>query len=65
MRKKLKNNMSALLKENKSNCFKYLLDEINNKLKIVYKGEIICSIPKYTREMPTSFFHRKKVQNKF
>ena len=60
MRKKLKNNISALLKENKSNCFKYLLDEINNKLKIVYKGEIICSIPKYTREMPTSFFHRKK-----
>ena len=60
MRKKLKNNMSAFLKENESNCFKYLIDEINNKLKIVYKGGIICSIQKYSREIPASFYHRKK-----
>ena len=60
MRKKLKNNMSAFLKENDSNCFKYILDEINNKLKIVYKGGIICSIPKYSREIPPSFYRRKK-----
>lgn len=60
MRKTIKNNISNLLSENKGDNFKYILDEINNKLKIIYGGKIICCIPKFSREIPTSFYHRKK-----
>lgn len=60
MRKTMKNNISNLLSENKGDNFKYILDEINNKLKIIYGGQIICCIQKFNREIPTSFYHRQK-----
>ena len=60
LRAKIKNNISNLLEENKNGHFKYVLDEINNKLKIVYKGHIICGVSKYDREIPPSFYNRKK-----
>ena len=60
LRAKIKNNISNILEENKNGNFKYVLDEINNKLKILYKGHIICRVSKYNREIPTSFYNRKK-----
>ena len=60
MRQKLNNNIINLIKENESGNFKYNLDEINNLLKIIYKGQLICCIQKYNREVPTSFYQRKK-----
>ena len=60
MRKKINNNIINLIKENESGNFKYNLDEINNLLKIIYKGQIICCIQKYNREIPASFYQRKK-----
>ena len=60
IRKKIKNNISNLLEENKNGYFRFILDEISNKLKIIYKGHIICCIPKFDREIPISFYNRKK-----
>ena len=60
MRKKIKNNISSLIEENKGGNLKFILDEINNKLKVILKGQIICCIPKFNREIPISFYHRKK-----
>ena len=60
MNKKIKNSITNLIEQNKNKNLEYILDEINNKLKIVYKGRIICRIPKFNREIPTSFYHRKK-----
>jgi len=60
MRKKLKKNVAKVLEENKNGNFEFVLDEVNNKLKIIYKGQIICNIPKFNREFAASFFSRKK-----
>lgn len=60
MRKKLKKNVAKVLEENKKGNFEFVLDEVNNKLKIIYKGQIICNIPKFNREFAASFFSRKK-----
>lgn len=60
MKKKIRSNIISLLEENKNGNFEFILDEINNRLKIIYKGQIICCIPKFNREMPTSFYNRKK-----
>jgi hypothetical protein len=37
-----------------------VLDEMNDKLKIIYKGNVICSISKFKREFQTSFLSNKK-----
>lgn len=60
IRKKLKKNVAKVLEENKNGNFEFVLDEVNNKLKIIYKGQIICNIPKFNRELPASFYARKK-----
>ena len=56
----LKNNVSNLINENNNGNFEFVLDEVNNKLKIIYKGEIICSVPKFKREIQASFFSNQK-----
>ena len=60
LQNKLKNNIKYLIEENKSENLEFVLDEINDRLKIIYKGELICYINKYKREIPTSFLASKK-----
>ena len=60
MNKKIKNNITNLLEQNKNKNLEYILDEMNEKLKIIYKRQIIFCITKFNREIPTTFYHRKK-----
>ena len=60
LQKKLKNNIKNLIEDTKNGNLEFILDDINDKLKIIFKGELICTISKFKREFQTSFLSRKK-----
>ena len=60
LQNKMKNNIKNLIEDNKKGNLEFVFDEINNRLKVIYKGEIICSVTKFKREYPTSFLTAKK-----
>ena len=60
LQNKLKNNIKYLIEENKKENLELVLDEVNDRLKIIYKGELICYINKFKKEIPTSFLASKK-----
>ena len=60
LQKKLKINIKNLIEDTKNGNLEFMLDDINDKLKIIFKGELICTISKFKREFQTSFLARKK-----
>ena len=57
---KLQNSIKNFIEDNKDENLEFVLDEMNDKLKIIYKGNVICSISKFKREFQTSFLSNKK-----
>ena len=60
LQKKLKNNIKNLIEDTKNGNLEFMLDDVNDKLKIIFKGELICTVSKFKREFQTSFLSRKK-----
>ena len=60
MQIKLQNSIKNFIEDNKDENLEFVLDEMNDKLKIIYKGNVICSISKFKREFQTSFLSNKK-----
>jgi hypothetical protein len=60
LQNKLKDNIKNLIQENKNGYIEFVLDEFNDKLKILHKGELICSVEKFKREIPNSNLIGKK-----
>ena len=57
---KLQNCIKNFIEDNKDENLEFVLDEMNDKLKIIYKGNVICSISKFKREFQTNFLSNKK-----
>ena len=57
---KLQNCIKNFIEDNKDEDLEFVLDEMNDKLKIIYKGNVICSISKFKREFQTNFLSNKK-----
>ena len=60
MQIKLENSIKNFIEDNKDENLEFVLDEMNDKLKIIYKGNVICSISKFKREFQTTFLSNKK-----
>ena len=60
LQKELKDNIKNLIEDNKKGYLAFVFDEINDKLKIIYKGELICAVEKFKREIPNSCLNKKK-----
>ena len=60
LRNKLEDNIKNLIQENKNGYIEFVLDEFNEKLKILYKGQLLCSIEKFNREIKNSNLIGKK-----
>ena len=60
LQRELKNNIKNLIEDNKKGNIEFVLDEFNDKLKIIYKGELICAIEKFKREIPKNRLNRTK-----
>ena len=56
----LKKNIKNLLEDNNNGNLEFVFDEMNDKLKIIYKGELITTIAKFKKEIAASFLSRKK-----
>ena len=59
LQNELKNSISNLINDNKNGNLEFIFDEINNKLKLIYKGEIICYVPRFKRELQSFFSNQK------
>ena len=57
---KLENSIKNFIENNKNENLEFMFDDVNDKLKIIYKGNMICTISKFKREFQTSFLSRKK-----
>ena len=57
---KLENSIKNFIENNKNENLEFVFDDVNDKLKIIYKGNMICTISKFKREFQTSFLSRKK-----
>ena len=53
-------NIKNLLEDNNNGNLEFVFDEMNDKLKIIYKGELITTIAKFKKEIAASFLSRKK-----